>query len=536
MPAAINAPIKKNKNLKNCSTAIWVCCVWLVISACKTTKKISKTADNQGVPPKREFRAVWVATVDNIDWPSKKTLLPSEQRDEFKAILDSHKKTGINAVLVQVRAAADAFYAKGSEPWSEWLTGKQGLAPSPAYDPLEFMVEETHQRGMEFHAWLNLNRVAHKVSKSIAPSSIGKKHPEWVLDYDGYRLFNFGLPEVRNYITEVTVNIVANYDIDGVHFDDYFYPYTAANQTLKDEAAFKKYAGRFTDKDDWRRNNVDLLIKQIADAITATKPHVKFGVSPFGVWRNQKDDATGSATQAGQTSYDNLYADTRKWLKAGWIDYMVPQIYFTRKFDKVPFENLTTWWTKNAFNRHLYIGQAAYRVGGAKEKDPQWADPTELPAQVRFIRSFQEITGSVYFSSKSLINNKLGHADSLKNDLYRFPALIPTMPWKDNVPPLIPVNVTITNTANGPMLTWTAPPPARDGDQPAYYVVYRFDEKETPNTQDPRKIMGICKKDAFIFTDKTTQANKRYLYALTAVDRLHNESEAVKLVARTEKK
>ena len=520
------------KPVKNASALLSFCCVWLTIAGCKTAKTPIKSTD--GLPPKREFRAVWVATVDNIDWPSKKTLLPSEQREEFRVILDSHKKTGINAVLVQVRAAADAFYSKSTEPWSEWLTGKQGLAPSPAYDPLEFMIDETHQRGMEFHAWLNLNRVTHKISKSFASSNIGKKHPEWILEYDGYRLFNFGLPEVRNYITEVTINIVNNYDIDGVHFDDYFYPYTVTNQTLKDEAAYQKYGARFANKDDWRRNNVDVLIKQISDGIIAAKPHVKFGISPFGVWRNQKDDATGSATQAGQTSYDNLYADTKKWLKAGWIDYMVPQIYFTRKFDKVPFETLTDWWTKNAFNRHLYIGQAAYRVGGAKEKDPQWANPSELPAQVRYLRSFEEISGSVYFSSKSLINNKLGHADSLKNDLYRYPALIPAMPWKDNVPPLPPANFTITDSPNGLLLTWAAPEAARDGDRPAYYVVYRFEEKETPDTQDPRKIVGICLKNAFAFTDKNVQNGKRYQYALTAVDRLHNESGAVRQSLKVE--
>ena len=232
---------------------------------------------------KREMRAVWIATVDNIDWPSRKNLPPAEQREEFIRLIEAHKRTGINAVFVQVRAAADAFYARGQEPWSEWLTGKQGKAPEPFYDPLDFMIEECHRRGIEFHAWLNLNRTVHRASKSISNENIGRKHPQWVFDYDGYKLFNFGLPEVRDYITSVTTNIVHEYDVDGIHFDDYFYPYTVTGQTLKDEEAYQQYGGRFRNKDDWRRDNVDKLIKQISDAIIAEKPYVKFGVSPFGV-------------------------------------------------------------------------------------------------------------------------------------------------------------------------------------------------------------------------------------------------------------
>ncbi|TAG67753.1 MAG: glycoside hydrolase, partial [Runella slithyformis] len=337
------------------------------------------------------MRAVWVATVDNIDWPSRKVLSSEQQQQEFIALLNYHKKLGINAVFVQIRAAADAFYAKGNEPWSEWLTGKQGKAPEPFYDPTTFMIEECHKRGIEFHAWLNLNRTTHKVSKSISSENIGKKRPDWVFEYDGYRLFNFGLPEVRDYITEVTANIVKNYDVDGIHFDDYFYPYTVTGQTLKDEAAFKKYGARFKSKDDWRRNNVDLLIKQISDEITAQKSYVKFGISPFGVWRNKKDDPTGSDTQAGQTSYDNLYADTKKWSKAGWIDYMVPQVYFSTGFDKVPFKNLVNWWLDHTYGRHLYIGQGAYRVGGT-ERDKAWLSASEFPDQMRFLRQQRNVT------------------------------------------------------------------------------------------------------------------------------------------------
>jgi uncharacterized lipoprotein YddW (UPF0748 family) len=491
--------------------------------------QLPNTSKKGPVPPKYELRAVWVATVDNIDWPSKRDLTPDQQRAEFRQITDIHKKNGINAVFVQVRAAADAFYAQSAEPWSEWLTGKQGKAPDPFYDPTEFMIEECHSKGIEFHAWLNLNRAAHRASKSIAPENISKKHPEWILDYDGYKLFNFGLPEVRDYITEITVNIVKNYDVDGIHFDDYFYPYTVTGQVLKDEAAYQLYGQRFTNKDDWRRNNIDLLIKQISDAISAQKPYVKFGISPFGVWRNKKDDPTGSDTEAGQTSYDNLYADTKKWLRAGWIDYMLPQIYFSTEFDKVPFKTLTNWWLGHTYNRHLYIGQGAYRVG-TQDRDKTWQNPSELSKQMRFIRQFSAIGGSVFFSSKSLINNKLGLADSLRQQFYQYPALPPPMSWKDNTPPLPPSNLTAKRLMQGIEVSWDKPNAARDGDLARQYIVHRFLKGETIDLKDPRSIIAITKEQQLI--DKIIVKGRTYIYVVTALDRLNNESSDAKAELR----
>lgn len=500
----------------------WLCLLlFLGLEGCKTAQKPRAGFRDFGpMGLRREMRAVWIATVDNIDWPSRKNLSPEDQREEFIRILDTHKRTGINAVFVQVRAAADAFYAKSEEPWSEWLTGKQGRAPEPFYDPMEFMIEECHRRGMEFHAWLNLNRVSHRVSKNISNENIGRQHPEWVFEYDGYKLFNFGLPEVREYITGITTNIVKNYDVDGIHFDDYFYPYTVTGQTLKDEEAFRQYGARFRNKDDWRRDNVDKLIKQISDAIIAEKPYVKFGVSPFGVWRNRKDDPSGSATEGGQTSYDNLYADTKKWMKAGWIDYIVPQIYFSTKHDKVPFKILTSWWLKHTYGRHLYIGQGAYKVG-VQEKDRTWTNASEFSNQMRFIRLNPEIMGSVFFSSKSLINNKLGHADSLRTNFYKEPAFPPTMPWKDRVVPQTPRNLQVSDTRNGVELRWNAPEPARDGDKAHYYAVYRYSDREEP------RLLAACYEGQTRALDRTALRNRRYTYAITALDRLHNESEAV---------
>ncbi len=477
--------------------------------------------------PKREFRAVWIATVDNIDWPTRGNYDAQVQKQEFINILDSHQKTGINALFVQVRPASDAFFAKNTEPWSEWLTGKQGKAPDdPTYDPMEFMIQEAHQRGFEFHAWLNLNRAVHKSARSVSEQNISKLHPEWILTYDGQKLLNFGIPEVRQYITEVVVNMVKNYDVDGIHFDDYFYPYTVNGQVLRDTDTFKNYPNGFADIESWRRNNTDVLIKQISDAIKATKPYVKFGISPFGVWRNKKDDPTGSETSAGQTSYDNLYADTRKWAKEGWIDYIAPQVYFSRNFRLIPYKSLVSWWTQYAYSRHLYIGQAAYRASG-NDRDSGWHNANELPSQVRYNRQQPQIQGSIFFSSKSITNNSRGVRDSLRADLYRFPALIPTMPWKDNVPPMSPQNLTYETNSNGTVsLYWHAPEKAPDGDTAHYYVVYRFEKGETADLSLPQHILGMCRDVQFL--DTTSLPDKKYFYMVTAVDRLHNESMASK--------
>lgn len=489
--------------------------LFLWLSSCKAQPVV------EGVrPPKREFRAVWVATVDNIDWPSKKNLTPQQQREEFTGLLDFYKKVGMNALFVQVRAAGDAFYAKSAEPWSEWLTGQQGRAPSPFYDPMEYMIRESHARGLEFHAWLNLNRLVHRSSTSVSSQNLSKTRPDWILTYDGAKLFNFGIPEVREFIVELTVNVAKNYDVDGIHFDDYFYPYAVAGQVLKDDATFKKYGKGFESKAEWRRNNVDLLVKQIHEGLQRVNPRLKFGISPFGVWRNSRDDREGSNTTGGLTSYDHLYADTRKWIKEGWIDYMAPQVYFSAGFSKVPFKNLVDWWVDNRFDRHLYIGQAAYRVG-YKDKDTHWHNKSEIPNQIRYIRD-HDADGSIFFSSRSLQGNSLGFVDSLRNDFYRYPALVPTMPWKDNVLPLHPKNLQASGNNGNIDLAWDAPDRASDGDLAWYYVVYRFEEGEKTSAQDPRKIVGMS-YEGTRFTDSSAIPGKKYMYFVTAVDRLHNE-------------
>lgn len=389
-----------------------------------------------------EFRAVWVATVDNIDWPSSKTISVAEQKAEFIKLLDMHQQNGMNAVIVQIRPAADALYPSQIEPWSEFLTGKQGVAPSPLYDPLEFMIKETHKRGMEFHAWMNPYRAVFNLkTSSVAPNHITKTHPEWFLIYGDKKYFNPALPEVREHTVRIVKDIVSRYDIDAIHMDDYFYPYRIAGKEFPDQASYLKY-GKGIDKENWRRSNCDSIIKQIFETIRSTNARVKFGISPFGIWRNKSQDPMGSDTKGGQTNYDDLYADILLWLEKGWIDYVVPQLYWERGHKLADYDVLLDWWNQHTYGRQMYIGHGFYRAGS----NPAWRNADEIPKQIQALRNYKTTQGSVYFNSKVFEKNPLGWNDSLRNHYYYYPALVPPMPWIDDA---IPTQPTINKLQNG---------------------------------------------------------------------------------------
>jgi uncharacterized lipoprotein YddW (UPF0748 family) len=387
--------------------------------------------------PKYEFRAVWVATVDNIDWPSEKYLSTDSQKTEFIRLLDMHQRNGMNAIIVQIRPATDAFYPSQYEPWSEWLTGTQGKPPIPYYDPLEFMITETHKRGMEFHAWMNPYRAEFKIGESsISPTHITKLHPDWFLPYGSIKLFDPGNKEVQQFVTNVVKDVVKRYDIDAIHFDDYFYPYRIAGKEFPDSVSFAKY-GNGLNKEDWRRSNVDSIILMLSKAIKKENKFCKFGISPFGVWRNIDKDPEGSNTKAGQTNYDDLYADILLWLKNKWIDYAAPQLYWEFSQPKVPFATLIDWWANHTYGRQLYIGHGVYRA--FESKSVAWKNPNELPDQIKKLREYPQVQGSIYFSSKTFNRNPNGWNDSLQNNYYKYPAIIPPMPWIDSVKPEAPI-------------------------------------------------------------------------------------------------
>ncbi len=467
--------------------------------------------------PVYEFRGVWVASVVNIDWPSSKGLSNEQQKAEFIQLLNLHQQNRMNTVIVQIRPVADALYPSPYEPWSEYLTGKQGVAPNPLYDPLEFMINETHKRGMEFHAWINPYRaVFSTATSSIAPNHITKTHPHWFVTYNHQKIFNPGLPEVRNYVTKIVQDVVARYDIDAIHMDDYFYPYPDKyNSEFHDRKAFEKYGNNLS-KDDWRRSNCDSIIKQLHQAIQTIKPYVKFGISPFGVWRNKSKDSIGSNTKAGVTNYDDLYADILLWLKEGWIDYVTPQLYWERGHKLCDYDTLLAWWNNYTYGKHLYIGHGIYRAGTTAG----WKNKKELPEQIQMLRKYNTTQGSIYFSSKSFESNPNGWNDSLRNNYYAYPALPPPMLWIDSVMPTSPkiekankydyfVTTSNTNNIKG-------------------FAVFTLNNSDEPYLENARLEQFIVLGNNNKIDTKQWKNNKRKVFVST-VSRGNNISEWIEL-------
>lgn len=348
----------------------------------------------------KEMRGVWIASVLNLDWPSKKGLSPQNQREEYIRILENIKKWKMNAVFVQIKPLGDAFYESKYSPWSEYLTGTQGKSPN--YDPLKFMIEEAHKRGIEFHGWFNPYRLTMSGGlEKLSDNNIGKINPQWTISYGGKLYLNPGIPEVNDYVIDSIMEVVKNYNIDGVHMDDYFYPYKIKGEIYDDANQYKKYGKNFSNVDNWRRNNINKLIEKLHYEIKREKKDVSFGISPFGVWRNIKTDPVrGSNTRAGVQNYDDLYADILFWMENNWIDYVAPQIYWYQGFKLAEYNTLVDWWVKYAkkTKTDLYIGQAAYKI-----KD--WNNENEIINQINYNRKYDEVKGSIFFRYKSLLEN-----------------------------------------------------------------------------------------------------------------------------------
>ncbi|MFV0590979.1 MAG: glycoside hydrolase family 10 protein [Draconibacterium sp.] len=470
--------------------------------------------------PKHEFRAVWVATVSNIDWPSKPGLDVQTQKAEAIRILNMHKQQGMNAIILQIRPAADALYSSELEPWSRYLQGTQGQAPEPYYDPLEFWISECHKRGMELHAWLNPYRIAQSAKEELSASHIVFKHSEWVIEYGNKLYFDPGIPAVRKFIAGVVKDIVMRYDVDAIHMDDYFYPYPTKD-AFPDTTSFQFYNRGFSAENitDWRRENVDITIEMLNDTIKAVKPWVKFGISPFGVWRNIADDPRGSETKAGTSNYDGLYANIIKWQEEGWIDYCLPQLYWYIGMAAADFEILAHWWKEHAYNRAMYIGLAPYRID-PESNTAQWREPDQLPRQLRLIHSIPELGGEAYFSSKSFNKNLLGFQDSLRQDFYKHPAIVPPMPWLDARPPQPVTQI----KKSGRKVKWeVGEPPTGEMDRAWQFVVYRNELGKNFDQEDSRNMFRIEKGKEIKF-DRVNRKKKKYEVRISVLDRLNNES------------
>ena len=464
--------------------------------------------------PKREFRGVWVASVVNLDWPTNPRLSVEQQKAQLIRLLDEFQKDNFNAVLFQVRPECDALYESPYEPWSYWLTGEQGKAPSPYYDPLTFAIEEAHKRGMELHAWLNPYRAVRSVgSYPISEKHVTKQHPDWVLQFGSLKILDPGIPDVRDFNTEVVMDIVKRYNVDGVHFDDYFYPYSGTAD--EDAATFSEYNRGFTDIGDWRRDNVNILMAQIMDSINAVKPHVKFGISPFGLWKNGVPAGT-----YGLDAYETLYADPIAWLQQGSVDYLTPQLYWKIGGGQ-DYKKLLPWWGDSvaANNRHYYPGNI---VGTDRSYNT-----AELPAQYELTRENPNAMGNVIFRGYLVLDNALGFAEFLQNDFYKYPAVPPVMNWKDQVNPNAPPNLRYESVAGsrGDVLVWDTPEIAADGDSVFMYGIYKFDQSGVleSDLQDPKNILEVQPAKNLKLNQDQFSEGKMY-FGVTAFDRNFNES------------
>jgi uncharacterized lipoprotein YddW (UPF0748 family) len=372
-----------------------------------------------------EMRGMWLATVANRDWPSKAGLSAAAQRAELIAHLDTAVRYRLNTVVFQVRPTADALWPSPYEPWSQYLTGTQGK--DPGWDPLGTAVAEAHARGLELHAWFNPYRIAnHADPAKLVAGHPARVHPEWVVPYGGKLYYNPGLPEVRAFVQDAMMDAVAKYDVDAVHFDDYFYPYPVAGQTFDDDAAYAAHGGGFGSRADWRRDNIDRLVRETAARVKAVRPTARFGISPFGVWRNAATDALGSDTRAGVQTYDDLYADTRTWVREGWIDYVVPQLYWNIGLPAADYAELVSWWAGVAQGSptKLYVGEALYKAGDPAQP-AAWQDTAELSRHLTLAKEYAQVRGHVFFAAKDVAADRVGAMARVVADHYGQPASPP---------------------------------------------------------------------------------------------------------------
>ncbi len=420
----------------------------------------------------RELRGMWLTTVNNIDWPSRPGLPEAQVKKEYLDWLELARAHNHNAIFVHVRPSGDAFWPSEYAPWSEWLTGRRD-GRDPGWDPMAFMVAEAHARNLEFHAWFNPYRGTQPGPAgpgadigALAPDHPLRAHRDWAIAYPKGRsarlYFDPGIPAARRFVEDAMLEAVQRYDVDGVHFDDFFYPYPEAGQDFPDGRSYARYARPGQSRADWRRANVNTLVREMNTRIKQVKPWVKFGISPFGIWRNARTDRGGSDTD-GLQSHDAIYADTRTWVRQGWLDYVVPQLYWAIGFARADYAKVLPWWSKlvSGTNVQLYIGQGDYRVG---EKGP-WRDPGQLDRQLA-LNDRYAVSGSVHFSAKQIRADRLGAVTRYRRAHYATPALLPTMAHLPAQPPSAPRLIRATGTA----LTWQA------GErEPVSWALYRVD-------------------------------------------------------------
>jgi uncharacterized lipoprotein YddW (UPF0748 family) len=483
---------------------------------------------------KYELRGVWLATVGGLDWPKSRganLVDMNNQKASLVAMFDKFQQAGLNAVFFHARPVSDALYNSTYEPWSTYLTGTQGLAPYQSWDPLQFAIEEAHKRGMELHAWINPYRAISSSTGTVHSSHVSAENPSWMAKQcatanptvcEGTTYTNPGIPAARNYIIDVAMDIVNRYNVDGLHYDDYFYPYPATGYEFQDEASYQTYgAGTFNNKGNWRRFSVNMFVRDLNTRIIAAKPFVKHGVSPFGIWKS----GTPSGI-SGLSSFDAIYCDPVAWLDNKWVDYITPQLYWNFGGSQ-DYAKLAPWWANQARKngRHFYPGLASYRADVNTVGNATLFNATVVPNQIRFNRARPDsIQGNLLFRAQNISDYYSGAIfDTLKAKLNARPALTPTMAWKDQTAPNPPTNVSYTTLANGAKISWTAATPATGANGlqvPArFYAVYRVQSSVAPNwavaTANPQNLLTITAQTEF--TDTTKAPWVDYFYYVASV-------------------
>ena len=487
-----------------------------LIVTCGTTKKsLTRKPD---ASPKREFRGAWIQTVGQSRYQQMNSAAMKHYLTEMVRKLD---EAGINALIFQIRPEADAFYKSELEPWSRFLTGRQGQTPDdPNFDPLAFLIEECHKRGMELHAWMNPYRVKSNINSELAPNHIYWKYPERFVKYGTQLFFDPGLPENRTFICNVVEDIVERYDVDAIHMDDYFYPYPIAGQTFPDDGSFSTYAASqgFSDREDWRRNNVNLLIQQIKYTIVKAKPWVRFGISPFGIYRNKRSTPDGSGSETnGLQNYDDLYADIKLWVQKGWIDYNLPQLYWEIGHKAADYTTLLQWWNANNFQQPLYIGQDIKRS----------LDKNELDVKIKQSREMAFVSGNCYWYGYLITENRNGEAEALRNGAHRNKALIPAYSNMHKGRPDKVKSLTDVFAPDMHFLTWDYKKQTNNPESAKYFVVYRFRNGEKVDIENPENIVAVTSDNFYVLPYET--GNTKYTYVITAMDAFHNESKTNKI-------
>ena len=470
------------------------------------------TAISLQAQQKRSFRGAWIQCVNG----QFKGMPTADMQRILSYQLDELQKDGCNAVIFQVRPECDALYETPLEPWSFYLTGQQGQAPVPYWDPLAWMVEQCHKRGMELHAWINPYRAKTKTPHQNAANHVIVQHPEWTFEYDGLTLLNPAYQACRDYICEVVRDIVKRYDVDGMHIDDYFYPYPAAGVEIPDEAQYRADNQGYQDRGDWRRHNVDLFIRQLYETVHDTKPWVKVGISPFGIYRNKRSDPKGSNTN-GLQNYDQLYADVLLWDREGWMDYCVPQIYWEIGNKAADYDELIHWWSNNLTQTDLYIGEDVERTAKFNQLARKMALHAELP----------QVKGHVLWYAKAAVDNVGNYGTQLRNNYWRYPALQPKMSHIDHKAPNKPRKMKVLDIDGQRVLFWTAPKGGGWKDEAVKYVVYRFERHEPIDIDRADHIVAITSATHYELPDEAPRS--RMVYVVTALDRMQNESSPVKV-------